>query len=336
MNVLLVAGGTGGHIFPAIAFGNWLLREHKASSVIYVCGNRPLETEIYRSSGISPIVLPIDGSPLGIKGFSKRIKRFFNLFKSYFQIRNLIRENTPCVCFMFGSYVSLPALLSCHFAKIPSIMHEQNAVMGKVARLASKMGKTILGGVENVPVRPFVRYPIDEALKRLAIPSEWRKSKIVGVLGGSLSSGTLTKILESVTGALPDVFFIMLGDKNESSWGSNVLFIGRQWDMNPVFSVINFAVCRGGASTLAELAAYSIPCVVVPWTAAADGHQEANADVFEQLTGNHVWRENDRVESLIKMISLYGGNPNEYSGGLHDEAAERLFAAYTKEGKRVE
>lgn len=326
MKIVIVAGGTGGHIFPAIAFGQWLLRTQKASSVDFICGNRPLEIEIYRSANIEPIVLPIEGSPLGVAGILKKIKRAFALIKSFFYVKKILRKKNPHTCFIFGSYVSLTALLACHILRVPTVAHEQNSVMGKVAKLAKKLGKTVVMGWDKtmgIPVRPFEKCSRAEAMQKLNIPEKWEGKKIVGVLGGSLASGTLTKILSEVAVSLPECLFLVLSAG--VSERENMMFIGRHWDMNPIFSLINLAICRGGASTLAELAEYEIPCVVVPWEKSADGHQVINAGKFAEITQNFVWRENDDAQKLAELISQRGGNPEHYKSGFHDKSSEKLF-----------
>jgi UDP-N-acetylglucosamine--N-acetylmuramyl-(pentapeptide) pyrophosphoryl-undecaprenol N-acetylglucosamine transferase len=108
----------------------------------------------------------------------------------------------------------------------------------------------------------------------------------------------------------------------------NVLFIGRQWDMNPVFSIVDLAVCRGGASTLAELEAYNISSLVIPWGKSSDNHQDANAHKFSEITDNFIWRENQAAEELISLISLGASKQKERVTGLHDNASINLFRSF--------
>ncbi|MCL2768102.1 MAG: UDP-N-acetylglucosamine--N-acetylmuramyl-(pentapeptide) pyrophosphoryl-undecaprenol N-acetylglucosamine transferase, partial [Synergistaceae bacterium] len=268
MKVFLVAGGTGGHIFPAIAYGQWLNREKNISSIYYFCGNRSLELEIYRHSGIDPLVLPIEGSPFGCSGIFKKLKRAFNIVKSCFCMYSFIRKFKPDACFMFGGYVSFPALLACSIAGIPIIVHEQNAVTGRVVRLAERIGKLIVkswnGETSNVPVRKLLLWERKAAFEKLGIGDRWLDSRIIGVFGGSLTSRTLINVLDMIEKSFPDDLFLVLSEKEETK-AENLLFTGMRWDMNPIFSIVDLVICRGGASTLAELEAYNIPSIVVPW-----------------------------------------------------------------------
>ncbi|MCL2147389.1 MAG: UDP-N-acetylglucosamine--N-acetylmuramyl-(pentapeptide) pyrophosphoryl-undecaprenol N-acetylglucosamine transferase [Synergistaceae bacterium] len=332
MKVFLVAGGTGGHIFPAVAFEQWLNKEKLVSSVNYVCGNRALELEIYRHSGIEPLVLPMEGSPFGISGFIKKAKRAYNIVKSLIHMYGFIRKHKPDACFLFGGYVSFPALLVCSITKIPVIMHEQNAVAGKTVRFAKKIGKSVVHSwdnetTSNVPVRPFVLWDRQIAFEKFGIDSRWLNSGIIGIFGGSITSKSLINVQNAIVRYFPDNLFLVLSEKEEIK-ADNVLFIGRQWDMNPVFSVVDSVICRGGASTLAELEAYNISSIVVPWEQSSDNHQIANAIKFSEITDNYVWREYQDVKQLIDLISLCISKQNVHKTGFHEKASLNLFRCF--------
>ena len=331
MNIFLTAGGTGGHIFPAVAFGQWLGGEKNTSSIYYICGNRSLELEIYRHSGIEPLILPIEGSPFGISSFFNKIKRTFNMLRSCIYMFYLIKKFKPDACFMFGGYVSFPALLACTVVGVPVVVHEQNAVAGRVVRLAQKIGKLVVKSwnseTSNVPVREFLLWGRQAAFEKLDISNRWIDSRIIGIFGGSLTSRALINVLHTVVKSFPDDLFLVLSEK-EGIESKNALFIGRQWDINPVLSIVDLVVCRGGASTLAELEAYNISTVVVPWEKSSDDHQAANAERFSEITGNYVLRENQDAEQLIRLISLSFNRQREKKSGAHDQASLNLFRAF--------
>jgi UDP-N-acetylglucosamine--N-acetylmuramyl-(pentapeptide) pyrophosphoryl-undecaprenol N-acetylglucosamine transferase len=144
--ILIVAGGTGGHIFPALAFGRWILDQKKNEGVSYLSGDRPLELEIYASQGIEPYRLFLSGSPLGSPSILRNARRWMELFRSFFQVGRFLRRERPDACFLFGGYVSLLPLLWCRFLKIPILAHEQNACAGKVTKLASYLGAPVAAG----------------------------------------------------------------------------------------------------------------------------------------------------------------------------------------------
>ena len=306
--VLIVAGGTGGHIFPALAFGRWILDQGKAESVIYISGSRPLEAEIYASQGIEPYRLPISGSPLGGAICRRTIGHLCSLVTTRF----FLQRERPDVCFLFGSYVSLAPLLWCKWFGVPVIAHEQNACAGKVTRLASRMGVPVaLGWNEcsmvngafpvGVPVRSFRRLSRQEAASALGIKTE-DGDLVIGVIGGSLGSAPLSALIGKMSREMVGrkILFIVLGEQSGASFGPGVEFVGRYWDMAPFYSLCDAVVCRAGASTLAELAAFGIPALAIPWRGAADGHQEANARNFSSMTGNPTWIEGGRDEESLE------------------------------------
>jgi UDP-N-acetylglucosamine--N-acetylmuramyl-(pentapeptide) pyrophosphoryl-undecaprenol N-acetylglucosamine transferase len=311
--ILIVAGGTGGHIFPAVAFGRWLLTRNKGASVSYLSGNRPLELEIYASQGIEPYRLSLSGSPLGSSSVFRNLGRWLELARAFFRAGRFLRDEEPDLCFLFGGYVSLLPLLWCRLLKIPAIAHEQNACAGKATRLASRLGVLVAAGWPQcrglkgpfvpvgVPVRPLDKISRRKAACILGVDAG-DEDLVVGVIGGSLGSAPLSDLAEKVSeerfgsGKNENPLFIVLGDAPDTSRRTRVRFVGRQWDMTAFFSLCDAAVCRAGASTLAELAAYEIPTLAIPWEKAADGHQEANARCFATSTGNLVWFERKRRE----------------------------------------
>lgn len=313
LKIILVGGGTGGHIFPALAFGKWLLAHTAIRNVGYISGSRPLEVEIYEANKIQPYYLSLEGSPLGAATWIQKIKRCLRLSKAFFQTLSFFRKEKPDICVLFGGYVSFFPLLCGSLLGIPLIAQEQNAKAGKVTRLASRMGVTIATGWEEcgglagksvytgIPVRDVVFVSRELALTSLRIENLSEDIFVIGVVGGSLSSSTLQALVKNLAESINErLVFLVLG-KKESDYPSNVHFVGKQWDMSPFYSACDGVVCRAGASTLAELAVYGIPALAVPWMGAADNHQEANAHCFSKLTSNPIWTEGAQ-ESLKEVF----------------------------------
>ncbi len=308
--ILIASGGTGGHIFPAIVFGKSL--QAQGASVKWLCGSRELEREIYASSGIEPVILPLEGSPLGTKSITKIFTRFAEVIKAIFMTKKFIKSFKPDEIFLFGGYVSFAPLIVAKLRGIPVTLHEQNAIAGKVTRLASKLGVKIITGWPEcegiksfeyfgIPVREPVRIARDEALKILGVNVP-ENSKIVGIAGGSLGSGPLSEILRKTAELCGEYEFVFLSSK-EKKEEVNKHFIPSQWDMNPFYSVCDLLVCRAGGSTLAEILKWEIPAVVIAWPGAADNHQVKNAAEFVKLSRNsQTFDENDTPENLAKII----------------------------------
>jgi UDP-N-acetylglucosamine--N-acetylmuramyl-(pentapeptide) pyrophosphoryl-undecaprenol N-acetylglucosamine transferase len=322
--ILIVAGGTGGHIFPALAFGRWILAQKKAGDVFYLSGSRSLEVEIYASQGIRPHRLSSTGSPLGSSSIVRKFRRCVELLCSFFQAGYFLRRERPDICFLFGGYISLMPLLWCRFWGIRTIAHEQNVCAGKVTRLASYFRIPIASGWNEcrgvdvfkpvgVPVRPLKKISREEASFIFEINVK-NEEFVIGVVGGSLSSASLSALIEEISRNTAGVndencIFVVLSDIPNFSFGEKVYFIGRQWDMGPFYSLCDAVICRAGASTLSEVAAYGIPSLVMPWKLASDRHQEANAECFGALTGNMIWsgeensKDNEFRKTLLEFIA---------------------------------
>ncbi len=311
--ILIASGGTGGHIFPAIVFGKNL--QDQGFSVSWLCGSRELESEIYNSSGINPVILPLSGSPMGTRSLTKIFSRIVDVFRSLLITARYIKDFRPDEIYLFGGYISFAPLIIAKIKGIPVTLHEQNAVAGRVTRMASKIGAKIITGwpacegIKNftytgTPVREPVRINRHEALKILGVNVP-ENSKIVGAAGGSLGSGPLSEILKSAAKLCPEHEFIFLSSKERLDY-ENTHFIPSQWDMNPFYSVCDILVCRAGGSTLSEALKWGMPTITIPWPGAMDNHQSKNAVEFLKLSENgRIFNENENPEKLAEIIQKF-------------------------------
>ena len=310
MKILIASGGTGGHIFPAIVFGKD--RQKKGDIVSWLCGSRKLESDIYHSAGIDPVILPLAGSPIGTKSPGKILSRVIAMSKSFSMTAEYIRTFKPDEIYLFGGYISFAPLIIARLKKIPVTVHEQNAVAGRVTKIAAKIGARIITGwplcegiksftYTGTPAREPMRISRGEALKILGVKVR-ESAKIIGVIGGSLGSKPLNKLLTQAAKLCADYEFIFLSAKERYDDG-NAHFLPAQWDMNPFYSACDMLVCRSGGSTLAEVMKWKIPAVTIPWPGAMDNHQAKNAEEFVKLSGNAcIFYENDSPENLAEII----------------------------------
>jgi UDP-N-acetylglucosamine--N-acetylmuramyl-(pentapeptide) pyrophosphoryl-undecaprenol N-acetylglucosamine transferase len=240
-------------------------------------------------------------------------------------------------------------------------MHEQNACAGRATRLASRLGVPVASGWDEcrgladgsftpvgVPVRPLKRLSKRESAAALGL--ELREEDFVlGVIGGSLGSASLEALVGRLSRETPPVLanagkggggrlaFVVLGDAGPFGPGPNRLglngqgpdihFIGRRWDMTPFYSLCDAVLSRAGASTLAELEAYGVPALTIPWMKAADGHQEANAQNFARQTGNPLWFEDDPDgldEALRRLVERCAAKKTD-AGHFEDTASPALW-----------
>lgn len=308
--ILIVSGGTGGHIFPAIVFGKSL--ESSGDSVKWLCGSRQLEQEIYKSQGIQPLILNIAGSPLGTSSLIKNFARVIDLIKSFIQTWRYIKNFAPDQIYLFGGYISFAPLIIGKLKRIRMTLHEQNAVAGKVTKIASKLGVNIITawpvceGIKKftctgTPVREPERISRENALTALDLNIK-PDSKIVGIAGGSLGSGPLSELLTQTAKLCSNIEFVFLSSKEKFDAG-NRHYILPHWDMKDFYSICDVVVCRAGGSTLSEILKWEIPAVVIAWPGAADNHQAKNAAEFVKLASKScIFDEKDSPENLARVL----------------------------------
>lgn len=310
MKILIASGGTGGHIFPAIVFGKE--RQKKGDIVSWLCGSRKLERDIYHSAGIDPVILPLSGSPIGTKSPGEILSRVIALSKSFTITAKYIRVFRPDEIYLFGGYISFAPLIIGRLKKIPVTLHEQNAAAGRVAKIAAKIGARIITGwpvcegiksftYTGTPAREPVRISRENALETLGVNVR-DGAKIIGVIGGSLGSGPLNRLLARTAELCPEYEFVFLSAKERHD-ENNAHFLQAQWNMNPFYSACDLLVCRSGGSTLAEVMKWKIPAITIPWPGAMDNHQQKNAEEFVKLADNgRIFQETDSPENLADMI----------------------------------
>jgi UDP-N-acetylglucosamine--N-acetylmuramyl-(pentapeptide) pyrophosphoryl-undecaprenol N-acetylglucosamine transferase len=347
--VMLAAGGTGGHILPAVAFGKWLFVNHPGVEVCYMSGSRRIELEIYRSLKIEPLALKIEGSPVGAP-WGKKLRRWKDLIRSVSQATKIMKEKRPELCVLFGGYSSFAALMAAIAGKIPAIIHEQNADAGRVTRIALFLGISIASGWENchplarknfvrvgVPIRPIRSMEKDEAIEALGLNAELADGPAVAVMTGSLGSEKLTKTMEELSSMDGFASWSFLAIDHEADApkkiSRNFTRLPKMWDIAPLYNIADILITRGGASTLAEVEASGLPSIIVPWRRASGDHQMKNAMELARLGRAGIWDEDsdklaDLAEKLKKLHRSHGATRRDIGKRMYNASeniCERLW-----------
>ncbi|OEC35474.1 UDP-N-acetylglucosamine-N-acetylmuramylpentapeptide N-acetylglucosamine transferase [Pseudomonas cuatrocienegasensis] len=289
-NVLIMAGGTGGHVFPALACA----REFKARgyAVHWLGTPRGIENELVPAAGL-PLHL-IDVSGLRGKGKLSLLKAPLQLLKALFQARRVVRELQPVCVLGMGGYVTGPGGLAARLAGVPLIIHEQNAVAGTANRslvpFASRVCEAFPDTFARSDKRRTTGNPVREELF-LETPRDSLSGRRVRllVLGGSLGAEPLNKLLPEALAQVaaelrPEVFH-QAGKQHDQITGERYRSVGVEaqvvpfiQDMARAYAWADLVVCRAGALTISELAAAGLPAFLVPLPHAIDDHQTRNAD----------------------------------------------------------
>lgn len=210
--ILLAAGGTGGHIYPALALGRELESAHTDVEVLYCCGARANERKIYEGAGIEPLVLPVEGPRRGVAG---RAAFLGQLARSYRAARREFALRPPDLAVGFGNYSSVPALLAARRGGATLALHEQNVHPGRANRWLAPAVRAIFTGMAGTeaafgrasgrvirtgnPLRPALLAKVDraEARRALGLPAE---GLVALCFGGSLGAAGINRMLESALG----------------------------------------------------------------------------------------------------------------------------------------
>lgn len=289
-NILIMAAGTGGHVFPALACA----QEFKARGyqVHWLGAGRGIENELVPEAGFTLHTLKVDG--LRGKGMRALLSAPFKLLAALWQAKRLMRELQPVCVLGLGGYVTGPGGLAAKMSSIPLVIHEQNAVAGTANRALSVFATRICEAFPNTFKKRkncvTTGNPVRDTLF-LATPRNGLQHRAVNllVLGGSLGAEPLNKLVPAALAKIPAELRPQVthqaGRNNDEITRERyqtatveaqvVPFIS---DMARAYGWADLVICRAGALTVSELAAAGLASFLVPLPHAIDDHQTRNAE----------------------------------------------------------
>nr|WP_315040597.1 undecaprenyldiphospho-muramoylpentapeptide beta-N-acetylglucosaminyltransferase [uncultured Moraxella sp.] len=299
--ILMMAAGTGGHVFPAMAVAHEL---QKQGAVVHWLGTlRGMENDLLAKTDF--VYHAIDMQGLRGNGFKRLLQTPKALLRATLAVVKIIQSNQIDMVVGFGGYVTAPGGLGAKFCKKPIIIHEQNAIAGMSNRYLAKMAKTVMQAFPNtfsqLPSDKVITVgnPVRENIVKLPTPNERMKLTDTSplrllVVGGSLGAQALNnsiaptlKKLESMPTASAWQVFHQCGKNNLEDTQAVYAKADLQktkYDISPfidnmaaAYAWADVIVCRAGALTVTEVANVGLPAVFVPLPSAVDDHQTANA-----------------------------------------------------------
>jgi UDP-N-acetylglucosamine--N-acetylmuramyl-(pentapeptide) pyrophosphoryl-undecaprenol N-acetylglucosamine transferase len=328
--VVLVAGGTGGHVFPARAVAVELLA--RGHTLAFVTDNRG---EGYGASVVKLETYRLKAGNVARGDMLGRIKALFDIASGWWEARAILREIKPSVVVGFGGYPALPTMVAALQAKVPTVIHEQNAVLGRVnrslapyvdaialsfpdtERLESRFEhKTVVTGN---PVRPDI-----VPLRAAPYPTPAEDGSLhLFVMGGSQGATALSAVTPRGLALLPaeikkrlrvsaqcrrediDAARAAYADAGIEARCSTFFD-----DVTAELARTHVAITRAGASTVSELAAIGRPSILVPYPHATDDHQSANARALVKSGGAVVLAQAEFTpETLATRLADWLANP---------------------------
>ena len=288
-SILVMAGGTGGHIFPGLAVAEYL--RICGWNVAWLGNESGMEYRLVKSCDFP--FEAVDFGGLRGKGLKTKFMLPFNLARACFQSWKIMRRLKPSVVLGMGGYITFPGGLVTKFLKRPLVLHESNSVAGSANRALAKIAMRILTGFPNtMPNAEWVGNPIRAEFDHIENP-EIRYERRQGplsllVVGGSLGAVAVNEnspaALALIAKEMRPKVIHQAGDKHLGDLQKRYLELGVEADIRPfiddmpaAYAQADLVICRSGAMTVSELAACGVASCLIPFPHAIDDHQTANA-----------------------------------------------------------
>ncbi|MEZ0540541.1 undecaprenyldiphospho-muramoylpentapeptide beta-N-acetylglucosaminyltransferase [Fibrella arboris] len=322
MRVIISGGGTGGHIYPAIAIANELKRLNSATEILFVGAEGKMEMEKVPRAGYRIEGLPVVGIKRELT--LSNLAFPFKLGRSLLRARQLVRDFTPDVAIGVGGYASGPTLLAAALANVPILIQEQNSFAGLTNKVLARWAKRICVAYPDMdaffpaskirltgnPVRSDIQLADQQVLAGQTQFGLQPNVPTLLVIGGSQGARTLN---ESIEAGLPQL--VQAGV--QVIWQTGTTFIDRAhkavaqagatlvqphafiYDMDKAYAVANAVVSRAGALSVSELCIVGRPAILVPLPTAAEDHQTHNAMALVNRQAALLVNDRDARQTLV-------------------------------------
>ncbi len=310
--VMILAGGTGGHIFPGLAVAQAL--RARGVRVSWLGADGGMETRLVPPHDIVIDTIAVKG--LRGKGVGALLTAPLRVLRAVRDAARVLRNRRPAAVISFGGYAAGPGGIAARIAGIPLLVHEQNRAAGLTNKVLAKVAKvTMTGFPQTFAHEVVVGNPVREAIAAVAPPAE-RDFEHGGalrvlVLGGSQGARALNNALPQAAAALGQPLHIvhqcgekMLDDARAAYAAAGVSahvepFIA---DMAGAYAWADLVVCRAGALTLAELCAVGVGSVLVPFPQAVDDHQTRNAEFLVERGAALLLKQDDNLTARLRDV----------------------------------
>ncbi len=352
MNLIFTCGGTAGHINPAIAVANMMKERHPDCRILFIGAVGHMEEKLVPQAGYEVRCLPGSGLSRGknLAALKKNIKAVQCVLSASKACKEIFREFQPDVVIGTGGYASFPALYAAQSMKIPTCVHESNAVPGVTTKLAASRASRVLVAFEEsvrhykhpekvevvgMPVRrEFIYDTKEEARKELGL-SGYVVASAFGSQGAKVMNETVADMMAleqkdgfpfhhiHATGSFGKEWMPRRVKDNGVDYENCPSLDIREYiyNMPAVMAAADVVIGRAGSATCNEIAASGTPCILIPSPNVTNNHQEKNARVLEAGGGAVVILEKDCTPELlygqIKTLLADEARREEMSGKLH-------------------
>ena len=343
MRILIATGGTGGHIYPALALADAARSRYEDCEILFVGNKNRMESKEIPQHGYRFIGLEASGLSGNILN---KLKALGQMSTSYVKALKIVKDFKPDIAIGFGGYVSAPVMMAAHTRKVKTMLHEQNSIVGKANKLCMKFADAIVICYEKCfdecdrSKTRLLGNPRASIVKKHPFDQEYYNSlnldpskPLLLVVMGSLGS---TSVNEAMIQALPEIdsknqILFVCGRGNYETVSKAMkrdnIKVVEYVDQLALLEKVDCIICRAGATTAAEITAFGIPSILIPSPYVANNHQFYNASVLvekkcafmieeKDLNANTLFEKvsrilkNERLKNEMKKNARAAGFPN--------------------------
>ena len=315
--IMIMAGGTGGHIFPALAVAHAM--RDAGWRVVWLGNPEGMEARLVPQHRFEMVWVKF-GAVRG-KGLIRKLLLPMNLLRGFWQGLKAIRQTKPDVVLGMGGYIAFPGGMMAALTGVPLVLHEQNSVAGMANRVLAGVADRIVTGFPDVLKKGvWAGNPVRPEIAKIAPPAERFAGRTgalrILVIGGSLGAHALNEMVPKGMALLaesdqPQIVH-QAGEKHIDLLKANYAAVGVQAhcvsfieDMAGAYEWADLVICRAGALTVAELAATGVAIILVPFPYAVDDHQTGNARFLVNVGGAFLMPQEDLTPEALALIRNY-------------------------------
>jgi UDP-N-acetylglucosamine--N-acetylmuramyl-(pentapeptide) pyrophosphoryl-undecaprenol N-acetylglucosamine transferase len=348
--IIFAAGGTGGHIFPAVAVADEIRKMNSNAEILFIGAAGKLEEKIIPQCGYKLETIDIQGFTRSIS--PKNIDVIYKLISSVRKSKNIIKAFKPEIVFGTGGFVSGPTLWASSRMKIPTVVQEGNSYPGATVRILSKRVTKVIINFEET--KKYLRrkdnavlmpYPVRRNLRRQDKKEALRafgldeNKKTIFAFGGSQGAHAINNELMNILHDLNKKDIQVIWQTGIRDYDNISLLSKNNWDvkvfrfldnMDTAYSASDLVICRAGISSVMELAYFGMASILVPFPYASENHQQKNAvtlvnkNAAEMILDSQIGSLKDRIIGLLNDNSRLQQMRNNISKIADGDAAYKI------------
>ncbi len=332
LRIIIAGGGTGGHLFPALAIGEEIISRNPKTKIHYIGSEYGLEAKVFPIKDVWHTLLPISGFQRGLH-YNNIFRNFilpFRIIRSIYKCKKIYKDFMPNIIIGTGGYASaVPLLIATNKKnKIPIILQEQNSFPGITTKWFAKKAKKIcvafnekntdlIGNIIHTgnPIRTGIAKGEKESgYKNFKLK---KKCKTIFLFGGSQGSSFLNKMLGSIVKNISKAGIQIIWQTGDAEYANYSHFNSSNIHVTPfinnmadAYAISDLIICRSGALTLAEITVCGKPSILIPFPYAAGNHQKKNAQTLVKAKAAKIFFQNNLNKKKL-MYSIMNLIHNE-------------------------